>query len=80
VKRIRNTPPQYGLDPAARRRNLKGAFTLTSDQNLSESRFVLIDDILTTGTTAGELSGLLKRAGCQWMGVLTVARVSVRRS
>ena len=80
VKRIRNTAPQYGLDPAARRRNLKGAFALTADLNLSEARLLLVDDILTTGTTAGELSGLLKRGGCQWTGVLTVARVSVRFS
>jgi ComF family protein len=78
VRRVRNTRPLYGLDPVSRRRSLKGAFSLVPDARLTGCRYLVVDDILTTGTTAAELASLLKRGRCEWVGVLTVARTSVR--
>jgi len=78
VRRVRNTRPLYGLDPVSRRKSLKGAFSLVPEAKLTGCRYLVVDDIMTTGTTAAELASLLKREGCEWVGVLTVARTSVR--
>lgn len=72
VRRIRATPSQSGLDAAARRRNLKGAFALSSP--LRCHRPVIVDDVMTTGETCRQLSRLLIEAGAESVGVLVVAR------
>ncbi len=76
VRRTRHTAPQTGLTEAGRRRNLTGAFRVRRPELLKGKRVVLVDDILTTGTTANELARALKEAAAvQWIEVLTVARV-----
>ncbi len=72
VRRIRATPSQSGLDAAARRRNLKGAFALRSQ--LRCRRPVIVDDVMTTGETCRQISRLLIEAGAESVGVLVVAR------
>jgi ComF family protein len=72
VRRIRATPSQSGLDAAARRRNLKGAFALGSP--LRCRRPVIVDDVMTTGETCRQISRLLVEAGAESVGVLVVAR------
>lgn len=71
--RTRATPPQVGLDPAARRENVRGAFAWQGE-SLAGQRVLLIDDVLTTGATANECAAVLKSAGAGWVGLLTVAR------
>lgn len=74
--RRRHTAPQFGLDLAARRSNLRGAFSIDSENRLTGRKILIVDDVMTTGTTVGELGKLIKRtAHPEWLGVLTLARV-----
>ena len=68
------TQPQTDLDAAARRRNVRGAFALSRPERITGRHVVLVDDVLTTGATAGECARTLYRAGAAAVGVLTVAR------
>ena len=71
-RRIRNTPPQAGLDANARRRNLRGAFAATGSQHWRH--VALIDDVFTTGDTAAELTAVLKNGGVERVDVWVCAR------
>ena len=68
------TLPQADLDAAARRRNVRDAFAVRRPERITGRHVVLVDDVLTTGATAGECARTLYRAGAAAVGVLTVAR------
>ncbi len=72
--RQRRTPSQGRLGPAARAKNVRGAFALRSGRSVKGMRIVLVDDVLTTGATVEECARVLRRAGAGWVGVLTLAR------
>lgn len=74
--RVRDIPPQVGLERAERIGNVKGAFTvLPGRRGRIEGRKVLIiDDVLTTGATVGECARALRKAGAASVAALTVAR------
>ena len=72
--RIRSTIPQSSLDGAARRRNLHGAFAAAPGAEFSGKRVLLIDDVLTTGTTVAACAEELVRAGAERVEVFTLAR------
>lgn len=56
------TPPQQGLSARARRRNLRNAFVLKPAwQNRCYQRVALIDDVVTTMSTANEIARILRR-------------------
>ncbi|MBA3316099.1 MAG: ComF family protein [Planctomycetaceae bacterium] len=71
VKR-RRTPRQAGLIPSARRKNLRSAFIAT--RPLHGSRVLLVDDVLTTGTTADRAARALRDAGAEHVSVAVAAR------
>ena len=75
--RHRPTRAQVGLDHAARRRNVSGAFVVDTDQltEVSGRKVVLIDDVITTGATAGACVRALKKAGAVRVDVLSFALV-----
>jgi len=75
--RHRRTPSQGGLGRAGRQRNVAGAFILHPRRAgaVAGRRIVLVDDVLTTGATAGECVKVLLRAGAARVDVLTLARV-----
>lgn len=75
-RRLRATPPLWSLEPASRRRLLGGAFTVTGD--VTGLHVALVDDVLTSGATAGALASELKRAGAARVDVWTVARAEGR--
>lgn len=77
LARRRETAPQSGLDAEARRRNVEGAFRARGKE-VAGRRILLVDDVLTTGATAGACATALKRAGAAAVHVLTYARADLR--
>jgi ComF family protein len=74
LARRRRTPAQGHLGPAARERNVRGAFAMRAGRSVAGKRVVIIDDVMTTGATVEECARVLKRAGAVSVGVLTLAR------
>lgn len=74
VKR-RNNPPQSRTERASMRRaNVAGVYSAARDANIEGRRFLLVDDIVTTGATLSECAGVLLRAGAAEVSAVTVAR------
>ncbi len=61
-KRVDN-PPQSGLDAASRRGNVIGVYECSDAKAAKNARILLIDDILTTGSTLSECARVLCDAG-----------------
>ena len=73
LRRIRSTAPQVGLSRQQRAGNLSGAFA--ADSSLVAGRHVvLIDDVVTTGSTVIEAASTLRAAGAESIAVWAVAR------
>ncbi|HYW37072.1 MAG TPA: ComF family protein [Terriglobales bacterium] len=72
--RRRDTGSQIGLTSHQRRENLGGAFAVDDPTRILKRDILLIDDVLTTGTTASECARVLLRAGAARVWVATVAR------
>ena len=72
--RQRATTSQIGLTRHQRRRNLRGAFAVIEPGIVAGRDVILVDDVLTTGTTASECARVLRRAGAARVHVATVAR------
>jgi ComF family protein len=73
--RIRPTQSQTGLTRAQRLENVRGAFAVTRKAAVAARDILLVDDVLTTGTTVSECARVLLRAGAARVFVATVARV-----
>lgn len=71
--RRRATRAQTGLDRAARRHNLRNAFEWRGARPEAGRRWLLVDDVLTTGATLDSAAGALRRAGAKHVTVLVVA-------
>ncbi len=78
LKRSRSTEHQTRLTRAQRLENLRGAFTITpaglAQIGKSPAGAILVDDVLTTGSTVDECAKTLRRAGFQKVAVITVMR------
>jgi ComF family protein len=74
LERTRDTRSQIGLTRHQRRENLRGAFRVKDAARLVGREVLLVDDVLTTGTTASECARILRRAGVARVWVATVAR------
>lgn len=74
--RLSDTPQQMALPRAARLTNLRGAFAVEplALTALRDRHVALVDDVMTTGATAGELTRVLHAAGAASVQVWVVAR------
>ena len=64
LKKIRNNPPQSGIKGDAHRRaNVLGVYRARNLERFAGKRVLLLDDIITTGSTAGECARILLTAG-----------------
>jgi ComF family protein len=73
--RVRSTRPQVELSGGERRQNVKQAFAVTNPAVLVDKLVLVVDDVLTTGATLGEVARVLKVAGARQVDVFALARV-----
>ncbi len=80
LERTRATESQVGLTRDQRRRNVSGAFIVPERRraDIEGKSVLLIDDVLTTGSTVGACARVLRRAGATRVDVLTLAMVTDR--
>lgn len=71
VRRILPTPPQSDLSRQQRLKNIRGAFEVMQPLG---GHVAIIDDVMTTGSTADELAKILLRAGAERVDVWVCAR------
>jgi ComF family protein len=74
LERTRYTTTQTAYDRAERMENLHGAFRLRKNQDVRDLRVLLIDDVLTTGSTLSECARVLRAAGAVSVHAATAAR------
>ncbi len=74
LARQKNTKSQTGFDKKKRKENIKGAFKVTQPDKITGRHILLIDDVYTTGATAGESASVLIDAKALSVDVLVIAR------
>jgi len=71
--RVRSTPSQTHLTASARADNVRNAFRAQNPRGIKNRRILLVDDVMTTGSTVNECARVLRAAGAARVWVLTVA-------
>ena len=77
LERAKETRSQTGLSGRERRRNMRGVFRVRPNQarrELEAATCILVDDVVTTGSTASACARELKKAGAEAVHLLTICR------
>ena len=77
LRRVRNTQAQSELPASKRKRNIRGAFTVNGQSLAGADHVAIIDDVITTGSTANEVARQLKKAGVKRIDVWACARAVI---
>ena len=79
VSRVKRTKQQVGLTAEQRQRNVAGAFSARTDAatRLQGRGVVIVDDVITTGSTVKALTRALEKAGVRQIDVISFARVVI---
>ena len=75
VIRTRNTPPQVSLSLEERMHNVEGSFACVGDAQ--GQRFIVVDDVVTTGSTLSACAAVLKAGGAESVWGVALARQGV---
>jgi competence protein ComFC len=78
LRRVRYTATQTGLSNTGRRSNVAAAFRVRQPGAIAGRPLLLIDDVMTTGSTATACASALRRAGAARVVLLTAARADRR--
>lgn len=74
LRKVRHNRPQSGITGAAQRKaNVLGAYRCVDPENIRGKRVVILDDIITSGATAGEAAKTLLTAGAKEVHCGTIA-------
>ena len=76
LKRVKETKPQYGLKKEERKKNMEGAFGIKRNGSRIKCGMtvLLLDDIVTTGSTLLEAAKILKQNGFEKVWGVTLAQ------
>lgn len=74
VARIRDTRTQTHLNPEKRAQNIRNVFKVAFPEQARSRTVLVIDDVMTTGATLGEISRVLKAAGAWRVWTLSLCR------
>jgi len=75
LRRVKRTPALKGMSPLQRRKTVAGAFKVHDKNAVAGKTVILVDDVLTTGSTAEACARSLKRAGATRVELISWARV-----
>lgn len=80
LKRTRATKPQFELPEIEdKHKNVEGAFSVAQPELLKGKMVLLVDDVLTSGSTANQCSKAIMDAGAKRVDVLTFLNASTHR-
>lgn len=74
LRRIRRTEQQSILSPELRQENVRDAFRVVRPKRVKGREVLLVDDVMSTGSTASECARALKKAGAKKVYVAVFAR------
>ena len=74
LRKVRNTSPQSSLSAKARQKNAEGVYAPAVGSDITGKRVLLVDDIITTGSTLDACAQVLLHAGASEVVCLTLAR------
>ena len=74
LRKAKETKDQYSLSKDERKKNIKGAFSLSNDASLEGKKVLLVDDLYTTGQTAKEAARTLVRGKAESIVFFALAR------
>ena len=81
LRKVRNTRVQSGLtEDAERRANVLGAYEITEIAQIEGKRILLVDDVITTGSTLSECARMLRTYGAADVVCVTLARARGKTS
>lgn len=74
LHKTKETRDQYSLSKDERKKNIKGAFSLTNNSLIQGKKVLLVDDLYTTGQTAREAARILLRGKAESVVFFALAR------
>ncbi|MCR4881348.1 MAG: hypothetical protein K6A44_05285 [bacterium] len=72
IKRVKDTAPLYKLSIPERKKAIDGAFEVSDE--VKDKNILLIDDIITSGTTVKEISRLINEKGASSLVIISATR------